>query len=214
MIGKALALFCMLYLHSTHAVMELDDNTFFNFAAKKQVLLVNFYAPWCGDCTALAPHFEGAATTLGPRSTDLAKVDCFGAGKGICEMYSVKSWPQLKSFHMGTFNGDYTGPQTAADIANYINTVENSASPGVVAPEQPSGNPYAGAVKQQSVGSIACSRCNIEKPTKGKINKNCSSSLKKACIARNAAASAPTATKIQKKQTLTKAQRKYGADDK
>ena len=46
MIGKALALFCMLYLHSTHAVMELDDNTFFNFAAKKQVLLVNFYAPW------------------------------------------------------------------------------------------------------------------------------------------------------------------------
>jgi len=208
MFGKALAVFCMLYLHSTNAVTELDDNSFFNFAAKKQVLLVNFYAPWCGDCTALAPHFEGAASSLGPRSTDLAKVDCFGAGKGLCEMYSVKSWPQLKSFHNGNYNGDYTGPQTASDIANYINTVENSAPQ--VAPEQPSGNPYAGLGKQPLTTSISCAKCKIEKP-QGKIHKDCSSALKKACIAQNTAATKST---TNKKPKLTKAQQKYGADDK
>ena len=41
------------------------------------------------------------------------KVDCFGDGKGICQMYSVKSWPQLKNFHHGTYTGDYTGDQTS-----------------------------------------------------------------------------------------------------
>ena len=46
MFCKALVVFCMLYLHATNAVTELDDNSFFNYASKKQVLLVNFYAPW------------------------------------------------------------------------------------------------------------------------------------------------------------------------
>jgi len=32
-------------------------------------------------------------------------------------MYGVKSWPQLKSFHYGTYNGDYTGAQTAGRLS-------------------------------------------------------------------------------------------------
>eukprot|EP00111_Clytia_hemisphaerica_P003213 TCONS_00009153-protein len=209
---KIVAVFC-LYVQMTYgAVNELTDNDFYSYAAKKQVLLVNFYAPWCSDCANLNPHFEGAATTLGPRGADLAKVDCFGAGKGMCEMYSVKSWPQLKSFHFGTYNGDYTGPQTTDGIANYINTVENSAAPQV-APEQPAGNPYAGHLpgaaqpaagfnKQPVATSLSCAKCKIEKP-KGKINKGCTSALKKQCI-----------TSSKDKKSLSKAQMQYGEDDK
>ena len=65
-------------------------------------------------------------------------------------------------------------------IANYINTVENSAAPQL-APEQPAGNPYAGHMpgvaqpaagltKQPVATSISCAKCKIEKP-KGKISK-------------------------------------------
>jgi len=200
----------MLVVCSANAVLELDDASFYSYAAKKQILLVDFYAPWCSDCTKLAPDYEAAAASLGPRSTDLAKVDCFGTGKGLCEMYGVKSWPQLKSFHFGSYNGDYSGPQTAAEIANYINTVENSASPQV-ASEQPAGNPYASNVHQSPLAAaavapkhivatnVSCAKCKIEKPG-GKIGKNCNSALKKACV--------------EKKKPLSKAQVKYGADDK
>lgn len=197
-------------VHSTVAVLQLTDSNFYNYASKKEVLLVDFMAPWCSDCTRLAPHYEAAAAALGPRAADLAQVDCYGTGKGLCEMYSVKSYPQLKSFHFGNFNGDYTGPQTAADIANYINTVENSASP-MSAPEQPAGNPYAGhnkvapgyglaaANKLPAATSIGCAKCKINKPN-GKIGKDCTAALKKACIAKT-------------KSTLTKTQEKYGEDD-
>lgn len=200
------ALCTILMIQTVSAVQELTDNDFYNYAAKKEVLLVDFYAPWCSDCTRLAPQYEAAATALGPRSTDLVKVDCFGAGKGLCEMYGVRSWPQLKSFHHGTYNGDYNGPQTATDIANYINTVENSAAPQA-APEQPVGNPYANAqpatqyaASQPVATTVACGKCKIEKP-KGKIAKGCTAALKKACI-----------TGANKK--LTRAQQKYGSDDK
>ena len=43
---KIVAVFC-LYVQMTYgAVTELTDNDFYSYAAKKQVLLVNFYAPW------------------------------------------------------------------------------------------------------------------------------------------------------------------------
>ena len=45
-------------------------------------------------------------------STLNIQVDCFGAGKGLCEMYRVKSWPQLKLFRKGNYIGDYTGAQS------------------------------------------------------------------------------------------------------
>ena len=66
----------------------------------------------CSDCKNLDPEINKAADTLERRSGDIAKVDCFGAGKGLCEMYRVKSWPQLKLFKKGNYIGEYTGAQT------------------------------------------------------------------------------------------------------
>merc|ERR1712048_435491 len=127
-------------------ITELSDGNFFEYAKDKDVLLVDFYAPWCSDCVKLAPEFDRAASQLGSRSMNMAKVDCFGAGKGLCQMYGVRSWPQLKNFNKGTFTGDYTGAQTGEAMAAYVNTVQ-SAADGLSAGQQQA-NPYAAAVPQ------------------------------------------------------------------
>jgi len=142
------------------AVIELDDNSFYNYAKDRDVLLVDFYAPWCSDCKNLEPDFQAAGVSLGARSIDLAKVDCFGAGKGLCNSFGIKEWPTLKNFNRGKYTGDYTGGLTAGEIAGYVNTVENSANPQAVS------NPYASPYQPMAIATQQCvSRCKISKIT-------------------------------------------------
>jgi len=158
------ALACLLVDHAL-AVVELTDNTFYDYAKDKDVLLVDFYAPWCGDCKALEPDFESAASSLGARSLDLAKVDCFGAGKGLCETYGIKRWPTLKNFNRGSYTGDYNGGLSSSEISSYITTVENSVIP--------INNPYA-MVVPQPIQQACFSRCRIAKvPNKGNCFTKC-----------------------------------------
>ena len=45
-------------------VLELDDKNFDTIVPQHDVLLVEFYAPWCGHCKELAPTFEQLAGRL------------------------------------------------------------------------------------------------------------------------------------------------------
>ena len=55
-------------------------------------MLVEFFAPWCGHCKALAPHYEEAATTLKEKKIKLAKVDCV-AEADLCQQHGVQGYP-------------------------------------------------------------------------------------------------------------------------
>jgi len=103
-------------------VLELTDGNFKDAVADKSIILVEFFAPWCGHCKRLAPEYETAATALikNDPPIHLAKVDCVGEGKDSCSTYGVSGYPTLKIFRGGEFSQEYDGPREAAGIIAYM----------------------------------------------------------------------------------------------
>lgn len=103
-------------------VLDLTDSNFKDGVAGKDIMLVEFFAPWCGHCKRLAPEYETAATALlkNDPPVSLAKVDCVGEGKDTCSKYGVSGYPTLKIFRGGEMSSDYDGPRDSDGIVKYM----------------------------------------------------------------------------------------------
>lgn len=69
----ALLLLTLALAHSQ--VVELDDSNFTSFLAQHPYVFLEFYAPWCGHCKALAPEYERLAELAKGESYAIAKID-------------------------------------------------------------------------------------------------------------------------------------------
>ena len=104
------------------AVYPLTAATFAADIQEHPLTLVEFFAPWCGHCKALAPNYEAAAKRLAADSSPavLASVDCT-VEKDLCSQYGVKGFPTLKLFRASTTSPtDYAGGRTADEIYSYM----------------------------------------------------------------------------------------------
>ncbi|KAG1833313.1 thioredoxin-like protein [Suillus variegatus] len=99
-------------------VLVLTKDTFTSAVNSEPLILVEFYAPWCGHCKALAPHYEEAATTLKGKDIKLAKVDCVDQAD-LCQSHGVQGYPTLKVFRNGEPT-EYSGPRKADGIISYM----------------------------------------------------------------------------------------------
>lgn len=101
-------------------VYVLTAKNFHDIVDKEPLMLVEFYAPWCGHCKRLAPEFAKAATTLLAEDPPikLGKVDATQEND-LAEKHAVRGYPTLKVFRNGVPT-DYSGPRDANGIVNYM----------------------------------------------------------------------------------------------
>jgi len=109
-------------------VLELTES---NFKSKvidvspDTVVLIEFFAPWCGHCKALAPTYNDVAKTVhgdpetyGER-TFVASVDAT-VHNSLASTYGIRGFPTIKLFVGGKLKSDYDGGRDANSIKEFI----------------------------------------------------------------------------------------------
>ncbi|KAG7392062.1 hypothetical protein PHYBOEH_006503 [Phytophthora boehmeriae] len=107
---------------TTSDVITLTDDTFdTNVLNSGEVWMVEFYAPWCGHCKALAPDWEQAATEL-KGSIKFGAIDAT-ANERVATQYGIQGFPTIKVFSPTSVSPadtlDYEGERTAAAITEF-----------------------------------------------------------------------------------------------
>ena len=84
------------------------------------LVIVEFYAPWCGHCKNLAPEWDKAATALKGVVNVVAVDATSNDGQQLAGQYGVQGFPTIKAFGKDkTKPKDYNGQRTASAIVDY-----------------------------------------------------------------------------------------------
>ncbi|MFN0182730.1 MAG: thioredoxin TrxC [Aquabacterium sp.] len=96
-------------------VAELDEARFDAVTGRTELpVLVDFWAPWCGPCRAMAPQFEAAARQLKGRAL-LVKVNSDEA-PGLAARFGIRSIPTLIRLQQGREVSRSSGAVGAAQV--------------------------------------------------------------------------------------------------
>ena len=109
---------CGAPLFGGHPV-ALNALSFDTHASKSDIpLLVDFWAPWCGPCKAMAPQFEKAATSLEPQ-VRLAKVNTDDEQE-LAGRFRIQGIPTMILFQHGKEIARQSGALNAAGIESWV----------------------------------------------------------------------------------------------
>ena len=96
-------------------ITELDSSNFEPVVTQSSVpIVVDFWAPWCGPCKAIAPILENLANELGD-AVNICKVNV-ESNSEIASRYHIRAIPTILIFKGGAVTDTVVGLTSLEDL--------------------------------------------------------------------------------------------------
>lgn len=111
-------------------VVHLNEENFGDTISTHANVLVMFYAPWCGHCKAMKPHFDEAARIMKEEQVQgvMAAVDATKA-TSLASKYKVEGFPTVKFFQYGEYRYEYGFPRTTEALVHFMKDPQEPPPP-------------------------------------------------------------------------------------
>jgi len=106
------------------SMKSVDENTFVSDViekSKEKIVIVDFWAPWCGPCKALTPILESQAAKK-KEHLEVVKVN-IDENQGIASQLRIQSIPAVFAFSDGQPVDGFMGAKTEQDVEKFFDTL-------------------------------------------------------------------------------------------
>ena len=104
-----------------HAIVHVTGATFDGVVTSERAVLIDFWAPWCGPCRAIAPVLEEIAQELGDKVT-IGKVNV-DEHPDLAVRFGVQAIPQLLFFKEGALKDKLVGAVPKRELVKRLDAL-------------------------------------------------------------------------------------------